>query len=112
MPLYQQKAIKTGRTEHQDTKLTSMRPRLKDLNDNPYIAVRQDLRGGNIGGDLVNEIAEWAKRQDMAGCLFLTVNALHTKEYSAVRFYEKCKFAKLTPISQMDVWPMFKTLWV
>ena len=24
--------------EHQDTKLTSMRPRLKELNDNPYIA--------------------------------------------------------------------------
>ena len=38
MPLYQQKAIKTGRTEHQDTKLTSMRPRLKELNDNPYVA--------------------------------------------------------------------------
>ena len=28
--------IKTGRMEHQDTKLTSMRPRLKELNDNPY----------------------------------------------------------------------------
>ena len=24
--------------EHQDTKLTSMRPRLKELNDNPYLA--------------------------------------------------------------------------
>ena len=24
--------------EHQDTKLTSMRPRLKGLNDNPYVA--------------------------------------------------------------------------
>ena len=23
--------------EHQDTKLTSMRPRLKELNDNPYL---------------------------------------------------------------------------
>ena len=37
MPLYQQKAIKTGRMEHQGTKLTSMRPRLQELNDNPYI---------------------------------------------------------------------------
>ena len=35
VPLYQQKAIKTCRMEHQDTKLTSMRPRLKELNDNP-----------------------------------------------------------------------------
>ena len=37
VPLYQQKAIKTCRMEHQDTKMTSMRPRLKELNDNPYI---------------------------------------------------------------------------
>lgn len=77
-----------------------------------YIAVRNDRRKRKIGIDLVYEIAEWAKRQDMAGCLFLTVNALHTKEYSAVGFYEKCKFAKLTPVPQMDVWPMFKTLWI
>ena len=25
--------------EHQDTKLTSMRPRLKELNDNPYVVL-------------------------------------------------------------------------
>ena len=25
--------------EHQDTKLTSMRPRLKELNDNPYLTM-------------------------------------------------------------------------
>ncbi|MCI6828262.1 MAG: hypothetical protein MR924_03185, partial [Prevotella sp.] len=37
VPLYQQKAIKTGRTEHQDAKMTSMRPLLKELNDIPYI---------------------------------------------------------------------------
>ena len=37
MTLYQQKAIKTGRMGHQDTKLTSMRPRLKELNDIPYL---------------------------------------------------------------------------
>ena len=39
MPLYYQKAIKAGRMEHQDTNLTSMRPRLKELNDNPYISI-------------------------------------------------------------------------
>ena len=27
--------------EHQDTKLTSMRPRLKELNDNPYTNKKQ-----------------------------------------------------------------------
>ena len=26
--------------EHQDTKMTSMRPRLKELNDNPYLRVQ------------------------------------------------------------------------
>ena len=31
--------------EHQDTKLTSMRPRLKELNDNPYIDVRLVAHG-------------------------------------------------------------------
>ena len=25
--------------EHQDTKMTSMRPRLKELNDNPYLDI-------------------------------------------------------------------------
>lgn len=77
-----------------------------------YLAVRKDRRGQKIGIDLVYEIAERAKKQNIAGCLFLTVNALHTKEYSAVGFYEKCKFAKLTPVPQEDVWPMFKTLWI
>ena len=28
--------------EHQDTKLTSMRPRLKELNDNPYVNASQE----------------------------------------------------------------------
>ena len=40
-----------------------------------------------------------------------TVNALHTNSYSAVSFYEKNHFAKLTPVPQFDVWPMYKTLW-
>ena len=30
--------------EHQDTKLTSMRPRLKELNDNPYLLRSQYWR--------------------------------------------------------------------
>ena len=29
----------------------------------------------------------------------------------AVGFYEKNQFAKLTPVAQMDVWPMYKTIW-
>ena len=41
--------------------------------------------------------------QRYAGCVFLTVRAWHTSDYSAVGFYEKNQFAKLTPVPQMDV---------
>ena len=53
-----------------------------------------------------------ARNQKVSGCVFLTVNALHTSAYSAVGFYEKNHFAKLTPVPQMDVWPMYRTLWL
>ena len=56
-------------------------------------------------------ISNIARNQRVSGCIFLTVNALHTNSYSAVSFYEKNHFAKLTPVPQFDVWPMYKTLW-
>ena len=34
--------------EHQDTRLTSMRPRLKELNDNPYINHTGVFRNGKM----------------------------------------------------------------
>ena len=37
--------------------------------------------------------------------------AWYTSGYSAVEFYENHQFAKLTPIPQMDVWPMYRTVW-
>ena len=77
-----------------------------------YFAIDKNYRGQGLGRELIEVIVDRAKTQDVAACLFLTVNALHTKEYSAVGFYEKCKFAKLTPVPQMDVWPMYKTIWV
>ena len=77
-----------------------------------YFAIDKNYRGQGLGRELIEVIVERAKTQDVAACLFLTVNALHTKEYSAVGFYEKCKFAKLSPVPQMDVWPMYKTIWV
>ena len=77
-----------------------------------YFAIDKNYRGQGLGRELIDVIVDRAKTQDVAACLFLTVNALHTKEYSAVGFYEKCKFAKLSPVPQMDVWPMYKTIWV
>ena len=77
-----------------------------------YFAIDKNYRGQGLGRELIEVIVDRAKTQDVAACLLLTVNALHTKEYSAVGFYEKCKFAKLSPLPQMDVWPMYKTIWV
>ena len=62
MPLYQQKAIKTGRMGHQDTKLTSMRPRLKELNDIPYIANKRDCEEPRSRhGDTLGFIRSWRR---------------------------------------------------
>lgn len=77
-----------------------------------YIAVSKDYQRMGVGSELVDAVVKKAKTQNMSGCLFLTVNALHTPQYSAVAFYEKCRFAILTPTPQQDIWPMYKTLWV
>lgn len=41
---------------------------------------------------IIKEIAIQARSQTFAGCQFLIVEALATKEYSAVGFYERCGF--------------------
>ena len=76
-----------------------------------YLAVSEDFQHKNVGKAIVDEIAEYARRQTLAGCVFLTVKAYHTRDYSALGFYQKCHFAKLTPRQQGEVWPMFRTLW-
>lgn len=76
-----------------------------------YLAVSKKYQRLKIGTTLVNFIANIARNQNVSGCVFLTVNALQTNEYSAVPFYESNHFAKLTPVPQLDVWPMYKTLW-
>ncbi len=76
-----------------------------------YLAVHKDCQSRHLGSAIVNEIAEFARRQTLAGCVFLTVKAYHTKDHSALSFYQKCHFARLTPCPQGEVWPMFRTLW-
>lgn len=77
-----------------------------------YLAVSKKYQRLKIGSTLVNFIANLARNLKVSGCVFLTVNALQTKEYSAVPFYQNNHFAKLTPVPQMDVWPMYRTLWI
>ena len=67
------------------------KPRYPAL-DIAYLAVRQDFRGNSLGRVIIRMIFDKARTQDFAGCQFLTVEALATKDYSAVGFYERCGF--------------------
>ena len=67
------------------------KPRYPAL-DIAYLAVQKKWRGMGIGSFIIKEIAIQARSQTFAGCQFLTVEALATKEYSAVGFYERCGF--------------------
>lgn len=60
--------------------------------DIAYLAVKKEWRGKHIENFLIKQIADLARRQTLAGCQFLTVEALATSEYGAVGFYERCGF--------------------
>lgn len=76
-----------------------------------YLAVSEKYRGNHIGSAIIRVIANKAKEQDLAGCQFLTVEALKTEPYSAVGFYYKCHFAPCEmPNANKDTLRMFFTL--
>lgn len=54
-----------------------------------YLAVRKDLRNNGYGTRILEELLLRAKEKN---CYFLTVDAYHTKGYSAIPFYEKRGF--------------------
>ena len=62
-----------------------------------YLAVRRDLREKGYGSEIIKEITERAK---LKNCFFLTVDAYHTKDYSAIPFYEKQGFFALQEYSE------------
>ena len=66
---------------------------LVDLQET-YLAVHKDKQKNGIGEACVNLIINMAKEQTFAGCIFITVDALITPEYSAVGFYRKCHFTQ------------------
>jgi len=68
------------------------KPRYPAL-DIAYLAVREEYRKNKIGHAIVELIVEKASSQTFAGCQFITVEALATREYSAVGFYSRCGFA-------------------
>ena len=86
------------------------KPRYPAL-DIAYLAVQKKWRGMGIGNFIIKEIAIQARSQTFAGCQFLTVEALATKEYSAVGFYEHCGFtANEVKKPYKDTLRMYRTL--
>lgn len=76
-----------------------------------YLAVEKSFQRKGIGYAIFDAIVTKARTQTLAGCQFITVNALHTKEYSAVDFYYKCKFVRYGDMVVMnDIVSMFYTL--
>ncbi len=67
------------------------KPRYPAL-DIAYLAVKKEWQRQHIGKFLISQIAEKARTQSFAGCQFLTVESLATRDYSAVGFYENCGF--------------------
>lgn len=59
-----------------------------------YLAVRKDKRGQHIGEACVETIIGLAQEQTLAGCIFITVDALVMEDYSAVGFYRYCHFTQ------------------
>ena len=62
-----------------------------------YLAVRKDLREKGYGSEI---LAELSKKAQNTGCYFLTVDAYHDAEYSAIPFYEKRGFFPLQELSE------------
>ena len=83
-----------------------------------YLAVREDLRGSDIGSFLINSIAEMAAGQKLAGCQFLTVEALSKAkerelDYSATAFYYKNHFESCElPNASKDTLRMYRPLYL
>lgn len=61
-----------------------------------FLAVRKDLRCKGFGSQIVNDLSIEARTNN---CFFITVDAFHAKDYSAIPFYEKQGFFALQEYS-------------
>lgn len=60
-----------------------------------YLAVCKEKREepeDHLGTAIIQKIAQFAVADKLSSTMFLTVEALDTKEYSAVKFYRNCDF--------------------
>ena len=77
-----------------------------------YLAVDKNYHKSGLGKIIVEAIVQKAQKQDLAGCQFITVEALNTQEYNAVGFYDKCCFSACEyPNPNKGTLRMFRTLY-
>ena len=60
-----------------------------------YFAVckeKREAKDDHLGTFLIDSIAQMGAEDELSSTLFLTVEALDTREYSAVDFYRRCDF--------------------
>ncbi len=57
-----------------------------------YLAISETMSRQSIGSFILNEIAKQAMADRLSATMFLTVEAIDTLAYSAVRFYKKNDF--------------------
>ena len=75
-----------------------------------YLAVDRDWRGKGIGEYIISQI-ENKVLQDYPECEFITVEAYHADDYSAVGFYQHCDFTPAEqPMGYKDTLRMYKVL--
>lgn len=76
-----------------------------------YLAVSKDFRKQHIGKDIISIIESFKDDAFYNNPLFLSVNAYVTAEYSAVGFYDRCRFlAAEFPNQHLDSLRMYRTI--
>ena len=76
-----------------------------------YLAVRQEYRNQHIGKDIISIIESFKDDEFYNHPLFLSVDAYCTRTYSAVKFYDKCRFWAAEFINQsLDTLRMYRRL--
>ena len=57
-----------------------------------YLAVSENWRDKGLGEHIIAKIYEKCCKDTLSATMFITVEAINTKDYSAVSFYKKCGF--------------------
>ncbi len=77
-----------------------------------YLAVDERYAKQGVGRIIIESIVKKAQEQELAGCQFLTVEALNIKEYNATGFYSRCGFSPCEyPNPNKGVLRMYRTLY-